>query len=435
MNRLLSFAVMSLFVLGGCSSTVDDSYDPASDTNTASEALVPNAYWELDMGAQGMVVGDYASLETFSNGTATPTGIRVILRSTTNAGVAGSFMTTTYQPAGFYSTGIRGFNVAGGPNVLVGTPTSAVNVANTSLVSLTDGQIDFQGDSLFLINPGEETQTMGDFTFLLKLNGPGSIPTDQIPLPFDTTDDTPDDISCPAWTFEELDIGELKTDGWYAERDPATDLITLSGDEVISAWTGTQFVIRFDSNFMSPEEYGGRIILDQIPTQGLTADYPAYVLYAAENDDRHWGSPNATFSVKYWSEGVMYGEISGTANMFDSTQSGTPMNPYPPRIEDDIPVDFKILAPLPQYNDAYDDLCQELEDEESNSIFTLTNAAKVAEAACLAKYIHDQWLCHKDAKKDPAQPPERYRNCRYRAKVAAAVCMQAAGLLGILAGN
>jgi hypothetical protein len=403
MDRFM-VAVMSAAILCSCGDAgvpADEARDPIT---TSQKALVPNAYWELDMGANGVVSGDHVTVTLMSNSTSgAPAGLHVILRSTTNIAIAGSFTTTSYQPGGSYQTGIRNFNVSGGPSLLLGTPSSPVPSADITGDGVNNLSASFGGPVVFQVTP-EGSQPTGDYTFALDAGLDGPIPeTPQQPLPFNTEDEEPDPLTCPAWYFKEDSLGSRVPNPWHMPRTETKD---LSGDEVKTGWDGSRFVIKFESNLQRPEFYGGEIILTQYPAQGVTGSYPATVVMAHETDSITWSSASAVLEVQGWSGGgVMLATINATDFVYnDSTELPDPNNPgenlegVPPHFYLDTPVEMRIFAPLPQYNHAYDQLC-EFYEENTQSVYGDTPAGRYYQSLCVAAFTAAEIKAALDAKK------------------------------------
>lgn len=386
MNRMIGLllALVSLTSFSACDVAVPQSTEPA-EVKVLSQALVPNANWELDLGSGGNVQGDVVEITVFGNGQSVPVGMEVILRDSQSNAIIGSFQTTSYQLGGTYQTGIRGFNVSGGPNLLMGAPQSAIPSATVTMPTSTTAEISFDGKFHFRLYPGEGTQEMGEFSFEMGTDIVPDDQVDQLPIPDGDFEELGVDEPemCPVWIFDETEFGN-RIDGSPSQR---SDKLRLTGDEVRTGWNGNRFVIQMESNLVRPdgELFGVTVMLDQIPTQGALTTYPVQVFSAIDNK-KVWtidAPGTGTLEIVDWSQGAFNGVITfDNFELRDDDAFGT-LNYW----ERSVDGELWFFAPLPQYNDSYDDLCTHFEEDVEWSI--LATIQKVIDAAYCAVQLRE----------------------------------------------
>jgi hypothetical protein len=396
------------------------------EQRTVLKTLTANASWELDLGPAGNVIGDQVTIIVHGNGQSVPVALEFQLRDSTNFAVAGSFHTTTYQPGGTWNTGIRGFNVGGGPGLLMGAPQSSIPIATITQLGPDSFEVDFSGVSYYAFYGGEGQEYVdGDFTFTLGADLPPDETEIQLPIPdgdFEALDvDEPE--MCPVWLFEETAFGN-RLDGSPSQRSNLED---LNGDEVRTGWNGSQFVIKMESNLIRPdgELFGITIILDQFPVEGVHTTYPVQVFSAIDNLKK-WtiDQPGTgTLEIVDWSQGAFNAVVTfDNFELRDDEELGT-LDYW----ERSVDGELWFYAPLPEYNDAYDDLCTHFEEDEGWSILATIQAVMLAtECAHRLKLMLDN--CNPGVLADPSAHPfekvEAAIECVLRAKLAYDACMK-----------
>lgn len=389
---------MNRFALLGCLSIALSAFacgeplpaPPATEPeeHTVLQTITQNASWELDMGSFGTIQGDHVIVTIFGNGQSAPVGMEFQLRDSTNFAVSGSFQTTSYQPGGTWTTGIRGLNVGGGPGLLMGAPTSSVPGATITQLGPNSWEVDFSGTSFYKFYPGEGHQFIeGEFTFDLGADLPPDEPAEQEPIPEDDLEGIPDAPPCPVWLFEESEVGvSAILDTVPSDRpDPETH----SGEEVYTGWNGSQFVIKMESNLQRQNPYVMTVILDQYPAEGAAQSYPIQVLSFVDNQ-RTWtvDQPGAaTLEIVDWRSGSFYGTVDFTDFQLRDNDKLSTLQYWTKGIEGHI----DIYAPLPLYNQAYDQHCTELEEDVGWSIAAIIQTAEALAKCIAAKTIAENY--------------------------------------------
>lgn len=389
MNRVLLLGCLSIALSAmGCGEPLPA--PPASDsTRTVLQTVTQNANWSFDSGSFGTVNGDHVTVTLFGNGQGVPTGMEFQLRDSSNFAIAGSFRTTSYQPGGTWNTGIRGFNVSGGPGLLVGAPTSSIPSATITQVGANSWSVDFSGTSYYRIYAGDgQDYIQKDFDFSLGADIPGDVDAEQVPIPDDGIDSKEEPENCPVWSFEETALGVSAIQPGTPSARPNVEI--HAGDEVRTGWNGTQFVIKMESNLQRPEEYILTVVLDQYPAEGLNASYDVQV-FSFSDDKRNWAifTPGAaTLDIVDWKDGSFFGTLNfNNFELLDEDQIGTAQY-----WEKNIVGSLEVHAPLPMYNQAYDDLCTELEEDTGWSILATLQAA-LNLADCVATLTATRSYC------------------------------------------
>jgi len=400
-------------------STPTNSAEGVEETLTATQPVVANANWQLVWGT-GNVVGDNQFIMPYSNsGTSVPSAQKVFLSSTSSAAFppGGSFNLTNYQPGGTYSTGVSYFTVNPGVGVSYQIAPGSTVTAQVSWKNSTTVEIRIRGQMLESVVPGGESMPLqlGSFEFrslMSTLNEQPGPPQD--PLPFDPSDEILDGETCPAWVVEEKGLGQMKFPN-QTQRS-TSELHLIGGDEVRSGWDGQHFVVKFEINLdTNGQDFGATLIFDQLLVEGQLGTYRAQVFQATRDNNRRWNTITegsyVDVDIVEWNQGMFTGEFNGMlVDYVDDSGNGIPYWEY------DVPLYMSFSAPLPQYNEAYDAHCEELEeDEEGFSLLAVfTSPRMLAIAASIILYQTDKALCKNSY---PGNGPE-YWACMEDARIA-----------------
>jgi hypothetical protein len=382
--RICAMLTLALAALSACGP--DHTPPPPADPVTESQALmqpVTNANWVLSW-SNGSLSGDRIILMPRSLGTSVPSYTEVVLADTT-AGIMGSFTLNGYQypaPGTTYQASVTALYFSPSPQLSYRDTSSPHPVADVEWTSGGNLAMSFQGDNLrFDDLTGEAPQDLGEFAFEAdaNLNTDIPLPVEQEPLPFDPTDDREDVRVCPSWIFIEDRTGfsQIPPQSTRSTRDT----FEMFGDEIWSGWANGQYVIKgaFNADYSqasgrndATEAYGFTIMLDSEPTENQSGSYPIQVLQITYNDTLRWQVLNpgtVNLNVTQWVHGAFKAELSATNFRWtDDWDSTNQIPPFLVKMEEQVEGNMQMYVPLPEYVQAYDNLCEHLEQGETRTL-------------------------------------------------------------------
>jgi len=383
--RICAMLTLALAALSACGP--DHTPPPPADPVTESQALmqpVTNANWVLSWSG-GSLSGDRVILMPRSNGTSVPSATEVVLADTTTGRIQGSFVLNAYQypaPGTVYQAPVNSFFFAPSPQLSYRDTSSPQPVADVEWTSGGDLAMSFRGDNLrFDDLTGEAPLDLGEFAFEAdaNLNTDIPLPVEQEDLPFDPTDDREDVEVCPSWIFLEDKTGfsQIPPQSTRSTRDT----FEMFGDEVWSGWANGQYVIKgaFNADYSqasgrndATEAYGFTIMLDAEPVENQSGTYPIQVLQITYNDTMRWQAldpGSVSLNVEQWVHGAFRATLA--ANNLRWTDDWDVQKQIPPfltKMEESVEGSMTMYVPLPEYVQAYDNLCEHLEAGEVRTL-------------------------------------------------------------------
>lgn len=424
MKRFGALSILACLFCFACGEVTDTT----STTTTVTQDLTPNADWEFTVslgGSSNSVYGNNFSISPYSNGTGVPVGSHVMLRHSTSNAIAGAFLLEGYGPqvaGSTYSANVRSFTVAPGPNIFYSIPSTSGATAVVEWVTDELVEISFSGTGALGVTPEEGPSDAGGFDFQLAgLPNGDAPPVVPQPLPFDPTDDSPDENECPAWLWEETKHGDVLT-----PHSPREELVKLAGDEVKTGYDGDKFVIRFETNLDTGNEfYGGLIALDSEPlVNASNICYPIIGMTVFLNNQTVWKADETdggSLCIQDWTNGIFHAEVDVMPYLFND------FNPTPAYIENEVQGKMFIHAPMPYHNEAYDNFCDQLDPGNVKVLASIPG--RITEIiVCTAIYEATRNYCKNKYDDESEDPDELIAGIECFAAASAAYAACRAGL-------